>query len=342
MNTIIRSLVALAAVCGLSAAQAQTLKIATIAPEGSAWVREMRAGSEAIKAATDGRVQFKFFPGGVMGTDSASVLRKIKLGQLQGAALSSTELAEVAPDAQILGLPFLFESQAEIDAVRREIDPLLRASINSKGMVVLGMADGGFAYLMSTRSIRTRQELSATKVWTPQGDSITARTFEAGGVRPVSLPTADVYVALSTGLVETVGNSPAGAIIFQWHTRLKQMIDLPMACLIGYLAVDGKAFAKLSAGDQAIVRAEMDKVFARIDVNNRSDNESARAALAKQGIEIVAPVPEEKAAWAAVGRDAIQVLAREGAFTPEMLKAVNEAIARHRANGSTGGSQPKP
>jgi TRAP-type C4-dicarboxylate transport system substrate-binding protein len=171
---------------------------------------------------------------------------------------------------------------------------------------------------------------------------ITARTFEAGGVRPVTLPTADVYVALSTGLVETVGNSPAGAIIFQWHTRLKQMIDLPMTCLIGYLVIDGKAFAKLAPADQVIVREEMDRVFARIDINNRKDNEAARAALVKQGIEILAPLPEEKAAWVAVGRDAIALLAGEGAFTPGMLKTINDALARHRASEPAGAEQPKP
>ncbi len=340
-TTMIRTAALLFALtCGSIANAQTTIKIATIAPEGSGWVRELRAASEAIKTATDGRVQFRFYPGGVMGTDSASVLRKIKLGQLQGAAMSSTDLEAVDPDAQILGLPFLFESEAEVDAVRREVDPLLRASIESKGMVVLGMADGGFAYLMSTRPIRTRQELAATKVWAPQGDLITIRTFEAGGVRPVTLPTADVYVALSTGLVETVGNSPSGAIIFQWHTRLKQMVDLPMTVLMAYLVVDGKAFAKISAADQQIVRDEMNRVFERLSQSNRRDNESARDVLAKQGIEIVASDPAQRAEWVAVGRGAIDALVAEVGITPAMLEKVNAAIAAYRA--ANGGARATP
>ncbi len=343
MHSMIRTtLMVLALLPGTIAHAQTTIKIATVAPEGSSWVREMRAGSDAIKTATEGRVQFRYYPGGVMGTDAPSVLRKIKLGQLQGAALSSTEVAQVDPDAQILSLPFLFESEAEIQAVRKTIDPLLRASIESRGMAVLGLADGGFAYLMSTRSIRNKQELAATKVWAPQGDLVSIRTFEAGGVRPVTLPTADVYVALSTGLVETVGNSPSGAIIFQWHTRLKQMVDLPMACLVGYLLVDGKAFAKISAADQQIVRDEMNRVFERIGENNRRDNVAAREVLIKQGIEIVASAPAERAEWAAVGRTAIDGLLKEGAFTAAMLKSVTDAVAAYRAaNGSTGAT-PAP
>ena len=57
-----------------AAAQATTFKIATIAPDGTTWMQEMRAGADVIKQRTGGRVQFRFFPGGVMGNDR-SVLR---------------------------------------------------------------------------------------------------------------------------------------------------------------------------------------------------------------------------------------------------------------------------
>jgi TRAP-type C4-dicarboxylate transport system substrate-binding protein len=216
----------------------------------------------------------------------------------------------------------------------------MRASVEAKGMVVLGMADGGFAYLMSTKRVHSKAELSKTKVWAPQGDIIATRTFEAGGVRPVTLPTADVYVALSTGLVETVGNSPSGAIIFQWHTRLKEMVDLPMTCLIGYLVIDGKAFAKLAVADQQIVRDEMNRVFERIDANNRRDNVAARDVLVKQGMEIVPPAPAERTEWIEVGKQATAALAAEGAFTPSMLKAINDAIASYRAANPRSGGTP--
>ncbi|MCI0356707.1 MAG: TRAP transporter substrate-binding protein DctP, partial [Acidobacteria bacterium] len=72
-------------------ASAATLKIATLAPEGTSWMKEMRTGAGEIEKRTAGRVQIKFFPGGVMGNDK-SVLRKIRAGQLQGGALASTGL----------------------------------------------------------------------------------------------------------------------------------------------------------------------------------------------------------------------------------------------------------
>src|SRR5689334_19121744 len=93
---------------------ATTMKIATVAPDGTAWMREMRAGADALKKRTEGRVEIKYYPGGVMG-DEPSVLRKIKIGQLQGGAFTGGELSAIVKDAQIYSLPFLFKNQEEVD-----------------------------------------------------------------------------------------------------------------------------------------------------------------------------------------------------------------------------------
>ena len=87
------------------AVQAQTLKIATLAPEGSQWVTDMRAGAAEISKRTDGRVKLKLFAGGVMGNDK-KVLRKIRIGQLHGAYFTATSLQDRYPDINIYGMPF--------------------------------------------------------------------------------------------------------------------------------------------------------------------------------------------------------------------------------------------
>ncbi len=112
-----RNLVALALISLAASLQAATIKIATVAPDGTAWMREMRAGADAVKKRTDGRVEIKYYPGGVMG-DEPSVLRKIKIGQLQGGAFTGGELSAIVKDAQIYSLPFLFKNQEEVDKVR--------------------------------------------------------------------------------------------------------------------------------------------------------------------------------------------------------------------------------
>src|SRR5690554_2515898 len=81
-------------------AGAADLKIATVLPENTQWMKDMRAGAAEIRERTDGRVNFKFYSGGVQG-NANKVLRKIKIGQLHGGAFTPTDLQQVYPDLNI-------------------------------------------------------------------------------------------------------------------------------------------------------------------------------------------------------------------------------------------------
>lgn len=326
LKRLMIAIVALAA----TAVEAQTLKIATLAPEGTVWMKEMRAAGASIKSRTAGRVEVKFFPGGVMGNDTA-VLRKIKLGQLQGGALSGAELSPIYRDASIYSLPFIFNDLAEVDYVRAKIDPLLRAGFEKSGLVAVGLSGGGFAYLMSTKPIANKDDLRATKVWVPQNDRIAQVAFEKAGVNPIALPLGDVNTSLQTGLLETVGITTSGAIAFQWHTKVKHAVDLPLTYVIGVLAIDQKAFNRVGAADQPIVREEFAKAFAELDAANKRDNESARAALTKQGIVFKAPNADEIGYWHGIGEQTLKQMLANNEISKELLDAILQARAEYRA-----------
>jgi TRAP-type C4-dicarboxylate transport system substrate-binding protein len=324
------ALLALAFVC--SFAHATTIKIATVAPDGTAWMREMRAGADAVKKDTAGRVEIKYYPGGVMG-DEATVLRKIKIGQLQGGAFTGGELSGVDKDAQIYSLPFLFKTQDEVDKVRAQLDPLLKKSFEAAGFEAVGISGGGFAYLMSVKDIKNKDDLKAAKVWVPQGDRIAAAGFKAGGVTPIPLPLADVYTSLQTGLIDTAANTPAGAIAFQWHTKIKYMVDLPLTYVVGILVIDKKSFDALSAADQKAVNDDLGAAFTRLEKINRDDNAQARDALQKQGVTIFAPNADETKSWESVGVAARKELIGQGEITPAMAAALDKALAAARGAG---------
>jgi TRAP-type transport system periplasmic protein len=330
MHMLSKSITALFALAlATSASAATTIKIATIAPDGTAWMKEMRAAGEAIKKATEDRVELKFYPGGVMG-DNATVLRKIKIGQLQGGAFTGGEASAITKDAEIYTVPFLFRSQDEVDKVRAKVDPLIKDSVRKAGFELLGVSGGGFAYLMSTKDIKTRDDLKSAKVWVPQGDDIAALTFKTAGVTPVPLPLSDVYTSLQTGLIDTAANTPAGAIAFQWHTKIKHVVDMPIIYVVGELVVDKKTFDSLSAADQKVVTDQIAATFDKLDKLSRTDNASARDALKAQGITFFAPDDAEKKRWEGVGADAYKALTADHSFSPELQKALDAALAEAR------------
>jgi TRAP-type C4-dicarboxylate transport system substrate-binding protein len=305
------------------------IKIATVAPEGTAWMRELRAAAEHVKKRSDGRVEIKYYPGGVMG-DHATVLRKIKIGQLQGGAFTGGEFARVVKDAQVYSLPFLFRNQDELDRVRTRLDPLLSKSIADAGWQLLGISGSGFAYLLSVRDLRNREDLKTAKVWVPQGDAADELAFKIAGVAPIQLSLADVYTSLQTGLIDTAANTPAGAIAFQWHTEMKHLIDVPLTYVVGLLVVDRKIYDALEAADRKTVSEELEAASQRLDKLSREDNVAARAALASQGIAIFTPVADARKDWDAVGSEAYKQIIANEMLTPGMHKALEAALAEAR------------
>lgn len=311
-----------------------TLKLATVAPEGSSWMREMRAAAEQVEATTEGRVKVRFYPGAVMGND-VTVLRKIRLGQLQGAALTGSELGSITFDAQLYSLPFLFRDRAEVDAVREAIDPMIFASIEKSGWKVLSLSGVGFAYLMSTKSIGSTEELRQRKVWVPQNDEIAERVYRAGKVAPIPLSLPDVFTSLQTGLVDTVGNTPSGAIVLQWHSSMREVLDLPLSYITGFVLISDNAWRRIDDADQTNVLAAFKAAGERIDAGNLRADTEAMQALEKLGVERIEISEEEQRYWERIGRQVMQELKASGELTAAPLDAVLRLLEERRAAESS-------
>jgi TRAP-type C4-dicarboxylate transport system substrate-binding protein len=325
MNRRIASLClcVLALFTGPAAAQ-QVIKIATLAPDGSAWMRELRTAATEVQAGSAGRVQVKFYPGGVMGSDTV-VIRKIRLGQLQGGVLTSSELAAVYPDAAVYSMPFLFGTWDQLERARIAVDPVLAKGFEARGYKLLTGANVGFAYLMSTRPLRNRADFNSAKLWIPQNDMIAERTFKAGGVSPILLPLGDVFTSLQTGLVDTVANTPAGAVALQWHGKLKTMLDLPLSFVVGFVVMDLKAFNRIAPADQAIVMKAFRGAGQRVDAGIRRDDAAALAAMKKQGLTVTPMDPAEALRWRAIGAKVTTEMVADHSITGAVLDAARKA-----------------
>jgi TRAP-type C4-dicarboxylate transport system substrate-binding protein len=287
------SIVFIALLSSANTSLAATFKIATLSPDGSAWMVKMRAAGKDIEAQTNGRVKFKFYPGGVMGSDSA-VIRKMKIGQLHGGALTGGALAKAAPDTQIYNLPFMFKSFAEVDYVRERMDDKIIQSFADAGYTVFGLAEGGFAYMLANRSITDFDTLKQGKIWAPDNDILVQRSMESFELGTIPLALGDVLPSLQTGMVDTVATSPIGAIALQWHTQVTHITDMPLLYFYGILALNNKAYKKVSDDDKVIVSHVMNSAFKAIDKINRQDNIDAFEALQALGIQRVEMNPADK------------------------------------------------
>lgn len=318
------------ALCSLLLApvsHARTLKIATVSPDGLAWMKQLRAGAEEIETLTEGRVKFKIYPGGVQG-DDFTVLRKMRIGQLHGGVLASSSLTRFFPDLQIYSLPLQFRDNQEVDYVRKQMDEGIQNGLRDNGIESFHLTETGFAYLLSQSPVTTLAQMQQLKVWVPDGDPIAARIIESFGVSPIPLFLGDVLAGLQTGLIDAVAVPPLVALALQWHNHVTHMTDLPLMYTYSTLALDKKAFAKLSEADQVIVRQVMDRVFIKIDADNRADNEKAYDALVSQDIEKITPDLTRLEDWRRQADESIESLVSGDELSQqsvdELRKLLNE------------------
>ncbi len=314
-----------------TSAHALTLKIATLSPDGSAWMTKMRSGAAEIKTRTEGRVEFKFYTGGTMGNDRA-VLNKIKIGQLHGGAVTGGSLSDYTRDLQVYSLPLKFKSFDEVDYVRGKMDAPFSKALETAGFVNFGFAEGGFAYAMSKNApVSSIAALRKQRVWIPDNDRQSEEALKAFQVTPVPLSLGDVLPSLQTGIIDTVASSPIGAVALQWHTQVKYLTDLPMSYFVGTLAVDHKAFGKMTPADQAVVREVMKRVFHEIDAQNRKDNLAAYGALLKQGIKPVKPSAQELTEWARFSSIASEQMEKQGIVSAQATSQLNALLQAFRS-----------
>jgi TRAP-type transport system periplasmic protein len=270
----------------VSTAHAVELKLATLAPQGTTLYKGLVAAADDIKAKTGGKVTVKIFAGGVQG-DEKDVVRKIRYGQLDGAALTGVGLGLIDPQIRVLELPFLFKNTQEVDKVYGAMKGYFKDAFNKKGFVLLGWAEVGFVKIFSNKPIRKRKDLKGMKMWTWEGDPLAKAMYEAMDVTPVPLAITDVLTSLQTNLIDGAYAPELGAIAFQWHTKAKYMTDVNLVNGTGGIVLSSKSWAKLG-GQKKIVQQVIDVHSKKLVSQTRADNLESKQAIQGAGIQIVA------------------------------------------------------
>lgn len=306
------------------------LKVATLSPEGSDWMKLLRQSAKKIDEGTSGLVKLKIYSGGVMGDDKA-VMRKMRVGQLQGAVLTSGGLVNSYKDIGVYGMPMLFRDQAEVDLVRSKMDTVLMKGLRSRGFVGFGMAGVGFAYPMSQDPATSVSEVRKKKIWAPDNDLGALKAFEAFGISPIPLPYGEVLMGLQTGLINGIASPPVGTLILQWHTQVSYALDLPLLYVYGLFVLSEKAFNKLNGSQQITVTKILTEAVSLVNTAAKNDDQKAKAALGRQGIRWLTPDAPDFQEWDRLAAAARVAMVKDGYVSKSVHDDVVVLIERSRA-----------
>lgn len=300
-------LLTLALVMTSAVANAVELKIATLAPQGTTMFNALQTALNEISAKSGGKVTVKLFGGGVQG-DEKDVVRKMRYGQLSGAALTGNGLGLIDPQVRVLELPFLFQNDSQVDKVYAGLKDYFTKAFDAKGFVLLGWAEMGFVNIFSNKPIAKKADLSGMKMWMWEGDQLAEAMYKAMGVTPVPLAITDVLTSLQTNLIDAVYNTPLGAIAFQWQTKVTNLTDVNLVNGTGAIVLSKADWAKLGAAEQTLVKQVMDSATKKLIQQTRADNAASKATLQQAGVKIVTPAPADVAELQKIGLDVRQQL----------------------------------
>jgi len=264
------------------------IKFATLAPPGSAWMNLLEEWDASVRDRSDGRLAFKFYPGGVQG-DEPEVLKKMRFNALQGGAFTGYGIGRMYSPARVMELPFLFRNVEEIDHVRSHFMPQFKEGFRDKGYELLGWMEVGFVHMFSREPINSLEEMKSRRVWLWQGDPIGQAFFKASGISPIPLSIVDVYTSLATGLIDTVYAPPLGAIALQWFTKTKYVSSISLTNGMGGLIVSRRFFDRLPEDLQTILRETGEQTGEKLVSATRVDNEKALVELEQRGMIFVEP-----------------------------------------------------
>ena len=261
------------------------IKFATVAPEGSTWIKQLRKLDKEVRAKSDGKLGFLIYAGGIAG-DELDVLRKIRIGQIHCAAFTGVGFGQILPMVRVLDLPFLFHNNDEIDLVHRELTPFFSKEFQKRGFELLAWAEIGNVYLFSKKPIKKVEDLRGLKVWAWSGDPIVKETFAAMGVNPILLAITDVTTALNTGMINTVYAPPLGAMALQWYTSVSYMMSLSLAHSTGAILISSKYYNKLPQKLAKILTSSFDKGMKELTSILREQNKEAFQLIRDSGLTI--------------------------------------------------------
>jgi len=280
------------------------IKIATLAPEGSSWMKTFEAIDAEVGQKTNAAVRLKFYPGGVLG-DEKDMLRKMYIGQIHGAVFTTAGLSAIFGELDVFQIPFLFRSYDEVDFVISEMNGFFHEGFEKNEHVLLGWTEGGFVRLMSTTPIATLDDLRKAKVWNWADSPMTKAIFDEAGIAAIPLSIPDVLVGLQTGLVDVVYAPPSGAISLQWFTKIKYMTDVNLSYLVGGVIIKKKVFEKMSTAHRQILMDACQQQMTQLKTTIRKENQEAIEVMVKHGVKIIDPTPEQVADFINVSEKAM-------------------------------------
>ncbi|WP_424932816.1 TRAP transporter substrate-binding protein [Amaricoccus macauensis] len=275
--------VALSSVIG-GAALAADWRGWNIHPEGYPNTAGMDAFARLLEEKTDGEVTLQMFHGGTLGSQPDAI-EQVRLGGIEVGQFNLGPIGPIAPEANVVSLPFLFKDVSHMFRVLDgEPGQMIADGMAAKGITPLAWFDAGARSFYNTeKPIETPADVEGMKVRVMNNDLYSGMIAELGG-NPSPMAFAEVYQALKTGVVDGAENNwpsyeSTGHYEVAGYYSLSQHLIIPECICVNTDAYNGLSDEmKVAVSEAAQEAAELQRdLWAEREAASREKVESAGA-----------------------------------------------------------------
>jgi TRAP-type C4-dicarboxylate transport system substrate-binding protein len=279
---------------------ALTLKIGTLAPDGSPWVESLRQVAWQWEKISGGQVRLKIYAGGVAGEEQ-DMIRKLRIGQLQGAALTQLGLGLLEPDILAISIPFLVRDEGELDHLLEASRSRYAGMFARRGYLLAALPKAGWVHFFAREAVVRPRDLRRLKLAVPGDDPQFVEIWRRLGFNAFSLSINDLLAGLQAGMADACYSPLLAAASFQWFGAVRFMPSLPVAPVLGGILLSERALGEVPAGLRPALLEAFRELETELNGRMQSLEQEALAAMRRHGLQVV-PVPAEAAAeWRALG-----------------------------------------
>lgn len=327
---VVPGALAFAAAVSAQGAAPTRIRLGTLAPQGTSYHHILQEMGERWRVATNGQVQLTVYAG-TMGSE-VELVRRMRLGQLQAATLTTTGIASIDPAVVALQqMPMMFRSLDEVDFVRSRLEPNLTSRLADRGYVVLFWADAGWVRYFSRQPVVHPDEFKKLRIFVTAGETEQFDLMKSDGYLPVALEWTDALTALQTRMIDAIPTIPYGALSMQVHTVAKYMLDLNWLPLVGATIMSKKSWDALPPESQASLRAAAIKSGVDFQARGRAESDEAVQAMRTRGLTLVPIPPAAQAEWRAMSERLYPRI--RGSIVPaDMFDEVVRLLAEYRSS----------
>ncbi|UCF63460.1 MAG: TRAP transporter substrate-binding protein DctP [bacterium] len=273
-----------------------TIKMATLAPNGSPWHEILKDMAVNWSEISNGGITLRIYPGGVAG-DEGDMVRKMRIGQLQAAALTTAGLAKITPDVNALAIPLAIDSWETLNRVRDSLAPRLENTLEEEGFIVLNWGDAGWVRFFVPEPSPDVKTVRKAKLFTWAGDDKSIQLWKNAGFNVVPLAATDILPGLQSGMINAYNSSTMLSLASQWFPFTPYMIDLPWAPLVGATIVNKSTWNKIPDDLKIKLKQSAIETGERLQGEIRKLEDRALEEMVKRGLTVITPNEQQMKEW---------------------------------------------